>query len=96
MKDSAQPAHDSYATDCLFIQAAQRRIGAMHSNEGDFLEPPVLSELEEALGERVQKCELQGENWRNRIYRIELAHGGGGLAKQLVVGTDAILRYQYE
>jgi len=96
MKDSAQPAHDSYATDCRFIQTAQRRVEAMRSNEGDFLEPPVLSELEEALGQRVHKCELQGENWRNRIYRIELAHGVVVLAKQLVVGTDAMLQYQYE
>ena len=84
------------ATDCCFIQTAQRRVEAMRSNKGDFLEPPILSELEEALGQRVQKCELQGENWRNRVYRIELAHGGFVLGKQLVKGTDAMLRYQWD
>ena len=84
------------AIDCRFIQTAQRRVEAMRSNKGDFLEPPVLSDLEEALEQRVQKCELQGENWRNRIYRIELAHRGVVLAKQLVTGTDAMLQYQYE
>ncbi len=46
------------AIDCRFIQTAQRRVEAMRSNKGDFLEPPVLSDLEQALEQRVQKCEF--------------------------------------
>jgi Ser/Thr protein kinase RdoA (MazF antagonist) len=44
----------------------------------------------------VEKCDLFAKNWRNRVYRIELAHGGFVLGKQLVRGTDAMLQYQYE
>ena len=73
-----------------------RRIEAMRSSEADPVEPPTVSELEEALGEAVQKCDLFAKNWRNRIYRIELARGRFVLGKQLVMGTDAMLQYQYE
>jgi len=52
-----------------------------------------MIDLEEALGERMQSCELLGHNWRNRVYRVDLANGRTVVAKQLVVGTDAMLQY---
>jgi hypothetical protein len=47
----------------------------MRSGEVDPVEPPTVSELEETLGQTVRECRLFAENWRNRIYRIELANG---------------------
>jgi len=82
--------------DFAFVQGAWRRINAMRSSEVDPVEPPTVSELEEALGQAVKKCDLFAENWRNRIYRIELANGDLVLGKQLVMGTEAMLRCQYE
>ncbi|HCP91720.1 MAG TPA: hypothetical protein DIT76_06725, partial [Spartobacteria bacterium] len=49
-----------------------------------------------ALGEPVQNFHLFAKNWRNRIYRIELVSGHVALAKQVIVGTDEMLRYQYD
>src|SRR5207245_8682184 len=60
------------------------------------VEPPTLVELEQALGERVQRYELWTQNWRNRVYRIELASGRAALAKQAVRGTEAMVQYQYD
>ena len=96
MKNSILPVADPYATDFAFVQGAWRRIEAMRSSEADPVEPPTVSELEEALGEAVQTCDLFAKKWRNRIYRIELARGRFVLGKQLVMGTDAMLQYQYE
>jgi hypothetical protein len=96
MKDSILQGTPAHAIDFGYIQGAWRRIHAMRGSEIDPVEPPTVSELEEALGEAVQKCDLFAKNWRNRIYRIELAHGGFVLGKQLALGTDAMLQYQYE
>lgn len=60
------------------------------------LEPPTLSDLEEALGDRVEKCELWKTNWRNRIYRLDLPGGRAAVAKQLVMGSETRLQYQYD
>jgi hypothetical protein len=96
MKDSILEETASDAIDFGYIQGAWRRIHAMRGSEADPVEPPTVGELEEALGEPVQSCDLLAKNWRNRIYRIELAHGRFVLGKQLVMGTDAMLQYQYE
>jgi hypothetical protein len=96
MKNSILPVADSYATDFAFVQGVRRRIEAMRSSEADPVEPPTVSELEEALGEAVEKCDLFAKNWRNRIYRIHLARGRFVLGKQLVRGTDSMLQYQYQ
>jgi Phosphotransferase enzyme family len=81
--------------DCDFIQTAQLRVAKMHASGADPVEPPTIVELEQALGERVQRCELWTQNWRNRVYRIELADGRVVLAKQAVRGTEAMVHYQY-
>src|SRR5437667_2339654 len=96
MKNSILPVADSYATDFAFVQGAWRRIEAMRSSKADPVEPPTVSELEEALGEAVEKCDLFAKKWRNRVYRIELARGRFVLGKQLVMGTDSMLQYQYQ
>src|SRR5438132_4479906 len=86
----------SPAFDCDFVRAAQLRVAEMHASTADPVEPPDLLELEHALGERVQKCELWAQNWRNRVYRIGLASGRAALAKQAVRGTEAMVQYQYD
>jgi Ser/Thr protein kinase RdoA (MazF antagonist) len=96
MNDSILEAPAAVAIDFGYVQGAWRRSEAMRSTEVDPVESPTVAELEEALGEAVQKCHLFAKNWSNRVYRIELAHGRFVLGKQLVMGTDAMLQYQYE
>jgi hypothetical protein len=96
VKDLIIPLTAANTSDFGFIQCALRRIEAMRSSEVDPVEPPTVSELEETLGETVRECRLFAENWRNRIYRIELTNGDLVLGKQLVMGTDAMLQYQHE
>jgi hypothetical protein len=79
-----------------FIEAAWRRIEAMRSAEVYTIEPPTISDLEQVLGTAVRACDLFAENWRNRVYRIELSDGGLVLGKQLVMGTDAMVQCQYQ
>jgi len=81
--------------ECDFIRAAQLRVAEIRASAAHPVESPTLLELEQALGERVQKCELWAENWRNRLYRIELASGRAALAKQAVRGTEAMVQHQY-
>src|SRR5437870_7540377 len=95
MKDSIQSAIAPGATDCGHIRTAFRRVEAMAASLGKPVQPPTVFELEEALGERVQTCELLGRNWRNRIYRVQLATGDAALAKQVVMGTDGMRQCQY-
>src|SRR5256885_8584547 len=76
MTTPIQAADVSHAIDCGFVQAAGRRLDEVPMSKAVLLEPPTLSELEEVLGERVQRCELWEGNWRNRVYRLELARGG--------------------
>ncbi len=96
MKDSIQSATAPGATDCGHIRAACRRVEAMGASLGNPVQPPTVFELEEALDERVQTCELLGRNWRNRVYRVQLATGDAALAKQVVMGTDGMLQCQYD
>src|SRR6266480_6479834 len=96
MKDGIPPASAAHPIDFGYVQGAFRSSEAMRSSEVDPVEPPTVSELEKALGQAVKKCDLFAENWRNRIYRIELANGDLVLGKQLVMGTEAMLRCQYE
>ena len=96
MKDSIQSAIAPRAFNCGYIEAAHRRVEEMRTSPAHALEPPTLLELEQALGGKVKKCELWTTNWRNRVYRVELASGGAALAKQVVRATDANVQYQYD
>src|SRR5207244_9703661 len=96
MKDSIQSAIVPGATDSGHIRAACRRVEAMGTSVGNPVQPPMVFELEEALGERVQTCELLGRNWRNWVYRVQLATGDAALAKQVVMATDGMLQCQYD
>lgn len=78
-----------------YVQTAQRRLEEMRKTEVSPLDPPTIPELEEALGEEVQKCEMLGENWRNRVYRVSLVGGRIVVAKQRINGTDETLQYQW-
>lgn len=93
---SPPPATVPQTINFGYIQDARRRIEATRQSEIDPVEPPTLSELKQALGEEVQKCYLLARNWRNRIYRVELARGHLAVGKQIVVGTEEMLRYQYD
>src|SRR5712691_4383650 len=96
MKDSIPAQNTHERINCGFIQAAHRRGEEMRGWRPESLAAPTVAELEEAWGEPVNACELLSENWRNRVYRIETASGDMALAKQVVMGTDAMLRYQYD
>src|SRR5438132_11479479 len=96
MKDSIQSAIAARAFDCGYIQAAHQRVEEMRTSPADPLEPPTVFELEQALGGKVEKCELWTTNWRNRVYRVELARGGAALAKEVVRATDDNVEYQYD
>lgn len=96
MKDSIQSESDSAAIDCGYIEAARQRLEEMRTSKAGSPEPPTVPELEEALGELEQKCQLLVKNWRNRIYRVELRSGAAVVAKQIIRGTDAMLQYQYD
>jgi Ser/Thr protein kinase RdoA (MazF antagonist) len=96
MKCSDQPAGNSAEIACDHIQAAHRHVQDMQAENVDLLQPPTLDELGLALGEKAKSCQLLGQNWRNRVYRVDLASGRTVVAKQLVVGTDAMLQYQYD
>jgi hypothetical protein len=82
--------------ECDFVRTAQLRVAEIQASAANPVDPPTLLELEHALGERVQKCELWAQNWRNRIYRIELTSGRAALAKQAVRGTEAMVQCQYD
>src|SRR5437868_11031244 len=96
MKDSLKPAPVPHAFDFGYIQDARQRIEVTRSSEVHPVEAPTVGELGKALGEPVQNFHLFAKNWRNRIYRIELVSGHVALAKQVIVGTDEMLRYQYD
>src|SRR3954470_24919422 len=96
MKNSTQSGMTpSPVFDCDFIQTAQLRVGKMHASASHPVEAPTLLELQQALGEQVKKCELWTQNWRNRVYRIELASGRVAVGKQAVRGTEHMVQYQY-
>jgi hypothetical protein len=99
MKDSIQSAIAPRALDCGYVEAAHRRVGELYTQKVESLEPPTRFELEQALGGKVEKCELWKTNWRNqvyRIYRVELPGGRVAIAKQLVMGTRTRLQYQFD
>ena len=58
MKDSIQTAIASRTFDCSYIEAAHRRVEEMRTSPAHPLELPTVVELEQALGGKVEKCEL--------------------------------------
>src|SRR5947208_7419471 len=96
MNDSLKPAPVPHAFDFGYIQDARQRIEVTRSSEVDPVEAPTVGELGKVLGEPVQNFHLFAKNWRNPIYRLELVSCHFALAKQVIVGTDEMLRYQYD
>ncbi|PZR77738.1 MAG: hypothetical protein DLM52_03895, partial [Chthoniobacterales bacterium] len=95
----AMPTADAGAPevrDCGYVQTAQRRVEAMRAAQKDTLVEPTSGELEKALAKSIRKLNLRAQNWRNRVYTIEFEDGSVAIAKQLVMGSDAMLRYQFE
>src|SRR5438309_11807522 len=88
MKDSLKPAPVPHAFDFGYIQDARQRIELTRSSEVDPVEAPTVGVLGKALGEPVQNLHLLANNWRNRMYRIELVSDHVALAKPVLVGTD--------
>ncbi len=95
MRKSFLPVIAVRPLDCGHIETAHQRIKEMQPNRPHDPEPPTVFELEEALGERVHKCKLWKSNWRNRIYRLELA-SGVAVAKQLLTGNSAKLQCEFD
>ncbi len=60
------------------------------------MSPPTVAELEKVLGELIRNYELHHENWRNRVYQVDLASGAVVIAKQVLMGTDATVRRQFD
>jgi hypothetical protein len=83
------------AVDLGFIEFARQRLEDACHTKGVSPSPPTISELEQALGEPVQKLSVLGNNWRNRVYRIEFASGRVAVAKQVIFGTTGIIESQY-
>jgi hypothetical protein len=96
MKDSSQSDFGVAFDNGCYVQAANQRVDEMRTDSSPPLDPPTVSELETVLGDRIKKLELWGKNWRNRVYRIELASDVVVLAKQVVRGTDAMVNCQYD
>jgi hypothetical protein len=84
------------ATGCDYISIVKRKIEGLESRQSNMLPPPTVPEVEEALGEKVSGCDLWRQNWRNRIYLVQLASGELAVAKQVVRGDDAMVQCQYD
>jgi hypothetical protein len=95
MAKTLQTAAVTPATGCNYITIVQRKIQQIGSSQPNTLAEPTVSDLEEALGEKVSGCNLWRKNWRNRIYLVQLANGEVAVAKQIVRGDDAMVQYQY-
>ena len=80
---------------CDYIQTAHRRVRDMEPSGRNPLEAPSFDDYSQMLGEQAVSCTLLGENWRNRVYRVQFAGGRVAIAKQLLVGTDEMLQRQY-
>ena len=96
MAKTLQTAVASPATGCDYITIVQRKLQEIGSGQPSTLVAPTVSELEEALGEKISRCDLWRKNWRNRIYLVQLASGELAVAKQVVRGDDAMVQYQYD
>src|SRR2546430_11690183 len=96
MAKTLQTAVASPATGCDYITIVQRKLQEIGSGQPSTLVAPTVSELEEALGEKISRCDLWRKNWRNRIYFVQLASGELAVAKQVVRGDDAMVQYQYD
>lgn len=80
---------------CDYIQTAHRRVRDMEPSGRNPLEAPSLDDYSQMLGEQAVSCTVLGENWRNRVYRVQFAGGRVAIAKQLLVATDEMLQRQY-
>lgn len=97
MKSVPTPAAGAGVTGpCGYVRIGLQRAEAMRASQSEQVDEPEIAELENALGRGVRDCRLKAANWRNRVYQIECADGVQALAKQLVLGNDAMLRYQFE
>jgi Phosphotransferase enzyme family len=84
------------AIRCDYIRLRREWLESVAAIRPDPVSPPTASELANALGEPVRSCDLLANNWRHRIYRIELTSGASAVAKQIVVGTEAAMQHQCE
>jgi Phosphotransferase enzyme family len=81
---------------CGYVQVALQRVEAMRATPDVEFAEPSPSELAEACGKNVRRCELRTRNWRNKVFVVEFEDGTLAIAKQLVMGNEAMLRRQYD
>src|SRR5438105_5052684 len=79
---------------CGHIAAIHERFERLRASRSDVVTPPTVAEVEKALRQPVRACELHRENWRNRVYRVELASGAVVIAKQVLIGTEGTVHRQ--
>jgi hypothetical protein len=86
----------SWLIQCGQVTATRERFQELRASQSALVTAPTLAELEEALHQPIGACELQHRNWRNRVYRVELGNGTVLTAKQVLMGTDATVRRQFD
>jgi hypothetical protein len=98
-RNSAEPDAAERATAarcCRYVQVALQRFEAMCATPDPEFAEPTASDLAEASGKNVRRCELRARNWRHRVYFVEFEDGTLAIAKQSIMDSDAMLRFQYE
>jgi tRNA A-37 threonylcarbamoyl transferase component Bud32 len=78
------------------VAAIHQRFEQLSANRSALVSPPTVAELEKALHQPVRACELHHENWRNRVYRVELGNGAVAIAKQVLIGTEGTEHRQFD
>jgi hypothetical protein len=94
MTSTVGPGIAAPAIRCDYIRMVRERLESLAATRPEPLPPPTTSDLADALGQAVRSCELLAKTWRNRIYRVELTSGALAVAKQVVVGNDAMVQHQ--
>jgi hypothetical protein len=84
------------ASECSYVQIALQRFETIRATPDVEFPEPTLSELAQASGKNVRRCELRAGNWRHKVYLVEFEDGTLAIAKQVVMGNEAMLRHQYE
>jgi hypothetical protein len=90
------PAIAAPTMRCDYIRIVRERLEWAAAAGPERLAPPTISELAEALGKAVRSCQLLAKNRRNRIYLVELTNGALAVAKQVVLGNDAMVQHQWD
>jgi hypothetical protein len=96
MAEGASEDRAPSARDCSYVQIALQRVEAMRATPDVEFAEPTGAELANISGQGVCQSQLRARNWRNKVYLVRFDDGTVAIAKQLVMGSDAMLRFQHE